>query len=425
MLSGTNGARTNGARAKGTVKGAGHAGATRFRTGLALACLVYAGVALGTGLDRQTAHESDPAAQVPGLFSSKALEARTWQAMDDGDWAGAARVAAALVSREPIDPLSTALLGTARDRLGDARGADTAFRVARQMGWRVELTQRYWLGPALDQGDYTTASAYVDALLRQQPNLISDRSILDPLERSEQGQQALAMRLAAKPDWLPTYMDAVWDVPRDILLLRANVLLRAARLGVVGGCAPASQIASRLVSLGEAEVAAQVWRAHCPQTGAGLVTDANFVAATFSDTATPFDWEFLSSADIDTAFVPAPGGGKWLTINTSAPYTRMVASQFIVVPAGAYRLSWASQGHTTADTPMVIASMDCRMHSDNWLPATQDPRSQRWFADVTLGDTCAGKWLNFAVRPGVKAGAGVGGGDVSLGAVRLEPLVTQ
>ena len=76
---------------------------------------------------------------------------------------------------------------------------------------------------------------------------------------------------------------------------------------------------------------------------------------------------------------------------------------------------------------MVQASLDCATNSGNWLPASLDPTSresgsQRWQAEVTLGDTCAGKWLKFAVRPGVAAGAGVRGGDVWLGAVRLEPL---
>ena len=74
---------------------------------------------------------------------------------------------------------------------------------------------------------------------------------------------------------------------------------------------------------------------------------------------------------------------------------------------------------------MVVASLDCDMHSGNWLPASLDPQSGRWFADVVLSDSCAGKWLNFAVRPGVEEGAGVRGGEVSLGAVRLSPLSAQ
>ena len=82
----------------------------------------------------------------------------------------------------------------------------------------------------------------------------------------------------------------------------------------------------------------------------------------------------------------------------------------------------AATGEASADTPMVVASLHCEGADNNWLPATFDSHSQRWMTDVTLGDTCVGKWLQFAVRPGVEAGAGVRGGDVTLGEVRLEPL---
>ena len=181
-------------------------------------------------------------------------------------------------------------------------------------------------------------------------------------------------------------MSNVWDVPKDVLLLRARVLGRAAGLGVAGGCEAAGRIAYRLVDLGEARVAAQIWHDHCREVGTGLGGDGKFSLATFAPTTTPFDWEFYSNSDVDVAFGPAAGGGKSLVINTSAPYTKAVAGQFVVLPAGAYRLGWASQGHTGADTPMVVASLDCDRHAANWLPASRDPGSGRWFADVVLGD---------------------------------------
>ena len=414
-----------GTPATGTT-GDGSRSPARFRVGVLLACLVYAGVALGSGLDRLTAHKADPATEVPALFANKALESRAWAAMGHDDWAGTARIAPDLVSHEPVEPVAVAILGAARDGIGDAKGAEAAFRVAAQMGWRVDLTQRYWIDRSLAAHDYQAAAAHVDALLRQDPSLLTDRDLLDPMERNDAGQQALAMRLVARPDWFGPYLADVSNVPKDILLLRAQVLERAARLGVSGGCKPAAFTAYRLVGFGEAALAARIWRENCPQPGQGLVFDGNFAAATFTSTLTPFDWEFDSNSDVDTAFVPdtrvGPHGGKWLTISTSAPATRVVARQFLVVPAGSYRLSWASQGHTGADTPMVVASLHCEGADNNWLPATFDSHSQRWMTDVTLGDTCVGKWLQFAVRPGVEAGAGVRGGDVTLGEVRLEPL---
>ena len=403
----------------------GRGKAVRLRLAVVAACLVYGLVALYLGRDRDMANRADPAPPVPQVLSAKALEAQGWAAMNAGNWPLVARIGTQLVLREPVEPVASAILGAGRDGMGDANGAAAAFGVARHMGWRVGVTQRYWLSHALAQGDYQTASAHADAMLRQRPYLMSDRDILDPLERSDKGQQALAMRLAAKPDWLSPYASNLADVSDDIVLVRASVLNRAARQGLVAGCDVVAKLALRLVQQGQARLAAQVWHNHCPEAGAGLITDGNFASATFMETVTPFDWQFYSNADVDTALVRGPSGGKWLTISTSAPSTRIVAMQYLVVLAGTYRLSWASAGHTGADTPMVVASLDCGRDSDQWLSASFDPASQRWVAEVRLGDTCPGKWLNFAVRPGVAAGAGVHGGDVSLGAVALEPVAAH
>lgn len=305
---------------------------------------------------------------------------------------------------------------------GDAEGADAAYRVAGQMGWRVPLTQRYWMSRALAVGDYRIAAQRLDAMLRQQPGLLADRSLLDPMERDPDGQQALAERILAEPDWLSYYMLDYGNVPEDILLLRAQVLARAARLGAGGGCEGAAALSHRLVELGDARIAAQLWRDHCPQTGKEIVADGNFKRATFTETLTPFDWQFGSYSDIDISLEPVLGDGRVVSITTSAPYTRIVASQFLVLPASRYRLSWRSEGHTTRDTPMMLAALDCNAQSTDWLEASRDPRSGLWSADVTLSDACQGKWLNFAVRPGVEAGAGVRGGQVTLASVALTPL---
>jgi hypothetical protein len=211
-------------------------------------------------------------------------------------------------------------------------------------------------------------------------------------------------------------------VPEDILLLRAQVLARAVRLGAVGGCEGAAALSRRLAELGDLRVATQLWRDHCPEMGRDIVADGNFKQATLSDTVTPFDWQFGTYRDVKIGLMPVSGDGRGVSIITTAPSTRIVASQFLVLPAGRYRLSWRSDGHTSGDTPVMLASLDCNARSNGWLAANRDPHSGQWFADVTVGDACQGKWLNFAVRPGVGASAGARGGQVTLSSVALNPL---
>ena len=236
-----------------------------IRVAASLACVAYGIVALGSGLDRESGRWPALAESVPTPFASKALEVRGLNAMLAGDWQTGLDLGEAFVRGAPIEPTATAILGGAREMRGDAGGADAAFRVAGQMGWRVPLTQRYWMGRALAVGDYRVAAQRLDAMLRQQPGLLADRSLLDPMEGNPEGQQALAGLMPAKPDWLSYYMQDTGDVPEDILLLRAQVLARAAKLGAVGGCEGAAALAHRLAELGDASVAAQLWREQCPR----------------------------------------------------------------------------------------------------------------------------------------------------------------
>lgn len=391
-----------------------------MRVVASVGCAAYALLAVASGLDRAAAHWAALGRQVPAPLAAKALEATALDAMLAANWRAALTDAGHYVDHAPVEPMAPALLGTARLELGDAAGAEAAFRVAGQMGWRVPLTQRYWMERALALGDYAVAAQRLDAMLRQQPALMADRALMRPLEQSGEGRAALAGRLVARPDWLEFYLKDVATVPVDVMRLRALVLDEAARAGLVAGCEGAAVSAQRLVELGEARVAAGLWHAHCRSAGRGLLADGNFAQASFQDTVTPFDWQFASASDVDVTLEPAAGGGRQARVTTSAPYTRLVVSQFAVVPAGSYRLSWRSEGHSGRETPEMMASLDCDAHSTRWLEAVPDARPGWWSARVELDDACQGKWLAFSVRPGVAEGAGVRGGTVTLGAVMLE-----
>ena len=77
----------------------------------AAALLVYAGLALGSGLDRMSAGQPSLAPRVPGLFASEALRAMGAQALGRGDAAAALRIGQQALRDAPTDPQSAALFG--------------------------------------------------------------------------------------------------------------------------------------------------------------------------------------------------------------------------------------------------------------------------------------------------------------------------
>jgi hypothetical protein len=172
-------------------------------------------------------------------------------------------IARSAVARAPIEPSSTALLGAAWLAKGDEDRAREAFTVAGKLGWRVPLTQAYWMRAALEAEDARIAALRLDALLRQQPALLAEDRLFAPIEATAEGRAALVSRLATRPPWLADYVNDHGAASREAMLRRAAVLLMLAATGQRLGCDMIRPAVVRLVVLNEPATAQQVWRAHC------------------------------------------------------------------------------------------------------------------------------------------------------------------
>lgn len=237
--------------------------ATVIGTVLALA---YTALALANGADRIAATKEAKALRFPRALAVDSLGLAGERAIADARYDDALAIAQSAVARAPIEPSSTALLGAAWLGKGDEDRAREAFTVAGKLGWRVPLTQAYWMRAALEAGDTRIAALRLDALLRQQPALLADDRLLAPIEASPEGRSALVGRLAIRPPWLADYVNDHGTASREAMLRRAAVLLMLAATGQRLGCDMIRPAAVRLVVLNEPAIAQQVWLAHCGTT---------------------------------------------------------------------------------------------------------------------------------------------------------------
>ena len=241
--------------------------------GATLLSLVYTGLALGNGIDRLSATRPELATKVPPLFASDSLRVTGAQALSVGNARSIAMIGENAVRDAPTDPQSAAMLGAGLLVGGNQRLADRAFRVAGQLGWRVPITQNYWMSKALEISDYQSAALRLDALGRQQPALLAERRLLDPMERNPAGRAALIQRMALQPDWLSTYIANDASTPTDTMLQRSVVLEEAAHAGVVLGCGAIAPLVRQMIALKLTDEAARLWRDHCPENARRSVTD--------------------------------------------------------------------------------------------------------------------------------------------------------
>ena len=225
--------------------------------------IVYTGLALGSGADRLTATRPAMATRIPALFASEALRVAGSQALADGDVRATLAIARRALHDAPADPQSAAMLGAGLLASGDQAPADQAFRVAGRLGWRVPITQSYWLSKALSASDYDLAALRLDALLRQQTQLLSQRQVMDPMERNPAGRAALIKRMALHPEWLSVYTADVQSTPPDVVMQRSDVFEEAGHQGLMLGCDAIAPIIARLIALNLREQAGRLAKAHC------------------------------------------------------------------------------------------------------------------------------------------------------------------
>ncbi|MEP7221305.1 MAG: hypothetical protein ABI673_01415 [Novosphingobium sp.] len=371
------------------------------------AALLYAGLALASGLDRRAEFNPALAARLPWPFAHRALAAQGEAQVASRHFRQALQSGEAAVRDAPVDPVNPALLGAARLELGDAAGAERAFLVAGQLGWRVPMTQGYWMQRALDVRDFPVAALRLDALLRQSPEMISDYALLQPFESDANGQRALIDRLALRPGWLTPYANLIEGVPRSAVPLHAAALQELARRGVRVGCDTIGPPVISLTEVGDPAGARALWRSHCAEAGGGVLGDPELVFVRSGGARSAFEWDLIGNSDLDLTVLPPTSGqrgggqnGGAVEIHNASGLTRTFLRQMVVVPAGSYRVSWRTVDAEGQPSALITLSTGCGKDSMSRAEANWNAADRAWQAELHLQAECKGRWIEFAVQPG-------------------------
>ena len=367
------------------------------RLALAFGALVCAGLSAGSAADRLSAGDPALAARVPTLFASEALRTLGAQALADGKAVDAAGIGTRAIRNAPTDPQSTALFGAGKLAIGNRVLADRAFRIAGELGWRVPITQGYWMGQALSEGKYDVAALRLDALLRQQPALLRQRQLTDPMERNPAGQAAMVARMRFNPVWLAYYAGDVESMPADVGLQRAAVLDLAGQRGLILGCKRIAPIASRLATVNQAAAGVALWKQHCPAAGQGLVSDGQLTTLDIAAKPTVFSWELIGNSELALSILPDGNGtGKRLLIDGEADVPRSILAQHFVASPGQYLLTWRTGNPQEQASDRILAAVTCPGGIPDWASATLNHATGLWQAPITIGAQCPLHRLVFA-----------------------------
>lgn len=361
---------------------------------------LYLLAAWGSGIDRISVTAPALERLVPGPFRAQADRSAAAVALAQGDGAAALGLAAEAVLHDPLDPLSSSLLGSARQYRGDTKGAEAAFRVAAQRGWRDRLTQLYWYSAALQSGDAKRAALRADALLRADPYFAAAGTLLEPLEASPAGQAALAARLGENPGWAGAYLDVPLDADARQVRLKSGIALLAARQADSAlACDTPRPLVVALLRRGMRRDAEQLWRAsRCDArilagVPAGGLVDGGFERLS-DEEASPFGWRKAATGDV--SIEPATGSGG-VTMRNSAAVSRVVLTQAIGLAPGRYLVRAKVGSNPGSSTGRIAVTLGCGPYA---------ARPENLSGDVAAGGqvltvgACEGQMLGLWLRPG-------------------------
>ncbi|MGE5953079.1 MAG: hypothetical protein ACM308_05595, partial [Qipengyuania vulgaris] len=249
----------------------------RERLMLSLAALLFAGLALFSGLDRYSVKEPGVARLVPDGLRGSALEVAAAQALSKGEAGRASELATAAVSANPLDPEALSLLATARLAADRRTEAGRAFEVASLLGLRTPLVQAYFFDIAIASGKAKAAANRLDILLAVKPSMAANGYFFAALERTQGGRSELARRLQERPDWAEAYLTA-FRSDNDTLAARAAFLTGNAR-EVPLGCQRIEPMLRELARRNMRGEAMRLAQGQCPERAlAQAVMDPGFEA---------------------------------------------------------------------------------------------------------------------------------------------------
>lgn len=352
------------------------------------------------------AERGPPALAIRVAPNSPAVLARAAEfELAQGRVAHASDLAAMALVKAPFSVRSLRILGLSMDRQGRRDQADQLLTLAGNWSLRDDPAHGWLVQQRLRQGDYSSAFAHADTLVRRRSdvapqvfNFLTSAASLDP-----RAIPALVERLATNPPWRNGYIRSLYEVPEGAPVLATLVL--------------ALETTPGRLSDGELGLFYQVWardrripalkllrgRLNRPSTDI-LVADGNFSAK--PDLA-PFAWTLGTGAGV-TALVTEDdlqAGNTALRVEyDGAAIVGSIAEQMLLLDPGAYRLTLLDRFDRGAEEPRLRWVVQCYESSTTPAEIQLDRGDISWkvrVIDFSIPQTgCTAQYLRLVATPG-------------------------
>ncbi len=317
----------------------------------------------------------------------------------------AAALAREALSRAPFDVRSLRVLGLTEAGAGRTEQADDLLTLAGNWSLRDDPAHAWLVEHRLRQGDYASAFAHADTLVRRRQDIQPEVFRLFTLAGIEDPQRTLPVTaglLAANPPWRQAYLSSLSESPED-LQVRMNlaILLQA-------GEAPLSNaelqgLYRALLRKGLIQGVHTVReRLNRPRAGVA-VTNGDFADTTSPE---PFQWKLAPKAGIVAEIVAddVSPNNPALRVDYDGYATGTIMEQMIFLTPGSYLLSAQAKVETGDPRARLAWTLTCASGGGAIaaIPAgPQAPAPQGWTplsGRFEVSDRCPAQWLRLDTR---------------------------
>ncbi|MBW8302886.1 MAG: hypothetical protein K0M78_02845 [Brevundimonas sp.] len=314
-------------------------------------------------------------------------------------------LAADALSRSPFDVRALRVVGLTEARAGRNSSADDILTLAGNWSLRDGPAHAWLIERRLRRGDYASAFAHADLLVRRREELQPQVFRLFTVAGAETPQRALpviAKLLAANPPWRKSYLESLNKDPQGLqVAINLAVLLQSSR-------APFSNLELQTLYLtlyyARQLDAVRILRTRLNRPSTGVaVTNGNFDDPVAPQ---PFQWQLAQQAGVVTEIVSDDRhpDNLALRVDYDGYASAHVAEQLIFIPAGSHRFTAAAKIEAGDPANRLAWTVTC--HSGELLakipgapPAAEPNTWTSLSASLVVPAACPVQWLRLATVP--------------------------
>lgn len=336
------------------------------------------------------------------LVLRRAAEAELTAGRDDN----AAALSRDALGRSPFDVRALRVVGLTEDRAGRRDRADEILTLAGNWSLRDDPTHAWLVEHRLRRGDYASAFAHADTLVRRRDDIQPQVFRLFTTAAAADPQRVLPVLtglLAAGPPWRSAYLTSLYTTNEGLQVAASlAVMLQSSRAPLTSP--ELEQFYGQTMAKGQIAVLKAVRaRLNRPASGAA-VTNGGFNDPTAPE---PFQWSLIQKAgavaevmtdDIDQSN-PA------LRVEYDGYSAANFARQRMFLAPGRYRLRFKSRAEAGEPAGRMVWILTCDPGGQSPLSASAvtaaGARSRAWTpsaVDFSIPQGCPSQWLDLRGR---------------------------